>query len=633
MKVIYRTLRKLDFFGVPFSFRYNKKEKFTTPLGGFLIILFTIISLYLCFYNLMAFIDRDNFAIVYYTMNIPKTEGISLKSSNAALAFGYDCSSYGRFKADDVFDIEVRYIAYSKTLLGEYVKDKQLLSTHSCRHGDFYNLHNNQFDYLNLPKYRCLDDNTHIIQGIWNDQIFTYYEISVLAKNQTKENLDNIEEYLFENDCKFQFFYTDITIDLYNYKHPIDPYLNGFFIQLNPTLFIKRNIYFMNQYLSDDDYLFGIIKNFDNNVKRESLFSRYEEYFLYLGLNRSITNPPNLYNYAKVYVRADTKKTDIRRSYQKLMEFYANTTSLLIGIFRKLIIIFNFINEFYAENSIIKRIFFLKEIDDNTHFNIFKMNKKIKELESLTDLSSVTDSNFDSFETTLKDIFSIKKHELKTYDNKSQKHIRINNDYRTNTFYILGDKNDSEFRKIKSINSGNDINSSSRANGEERKDIPKNCILNLNKEKISKENIKVENIQKKNLTFTFNIFEIIISSFCKCCITKELTLKKNINNKATELLYNKLDIVTYIRNMILLDVINEILLGDDKKDIFNFISRPLLSIQKDEKYNNSQFYQHYNENDFNKFYNAISEIMQKSEKKEIEKNLIILVNKNLKEFL
>ena len=144
----------------------------------------------------------------------------------------------------------------------------------------------------------------------------------------------------------------------------------------------------MNQYLSDDDYLFGIIKNFDNNVKRESLFSRYEEYFLYLGLNRSITNPSNLYNYAKVYVRADTKKTDIRRSYQKLMEFYANTTSLLIGIFRVLIIIFNFINEFYAENSIIKRIFFLKEFDDNIHFNIFK-------IESLTDSSSINNSNLD----------------------------------------------------------------------------------------------------------------------------------------------------------------------------------------------------------------------------------------------
>ena len=54
-------------------------------------------------------------------MNIPKTEAISLKSSNAALAFGCDGTGYGRFKADDVFDLEVRYIAYSKTLQGEVI--------------------------------------------------------------------------------------------------------------------------------------------------------------------------------------------------------------------------------------------------------------------------------------------------------------------------------------------------------------------------------------------------------------------------------------------------------------------------------------------------------------------------------
>ena len=136
----------------------------------------------------------------------------------------------------------------------------------------------------------------------------------------------------------------------------------------------------------------------------------------------------------------------------------------------------------------------------------------------------------------------------------------------------------------------------------------------MKNDKKSNENINVKDIKKKNLTYTFNIFEIIISSFCKCCMTKELTLKKNINNKATELLYNKLDIVTYIRNMILLDVINQTLLGDDKKDIINFISRPLLSIFKGEKYNNSQFYQHYNENDFNKFYNDISELNLKKKK-------------------
>ena len=198
----------------------------------------------------------------------------------------------------------------------------------------------------------------------------------------------------------------------------------------------------------------------------------------------------------------------------------------------------------------------------------------------------------------------------------------------------MGDKTDTKLRILKSIESGKDKNSSSRLEREEKKDVSKNSLIkNLKNDKKSNENINVKDIPNKNLTFTFNIFEIIISSFCKCCMTKELTLKKNINNKATELLYNKLDIVTYIRNMILLDVINETLLGNDKKNIFNFISRPLLSIYKDEKCDLSQFYQHYNEDDFNKFYNDISDLIQKSEKKEIEKNLIFLVNKNLKEFL
>ena len=57
----------------------------------------------------------------------------------------------------------------------------------------FYSLYNRQFDYLSLPKYNCLDDNNQIIQGIWDDQVFTYYEISVTSKEKTEENLNNIE--------------------------------------------------------------------------------------------------------------------------------------------------------------------------------------------------------------------------------------------------------------------------------------------------------------------------------------------------------------------------------------------------------------------------------------------------------
>ena len=111
----------------------------------------------------------------------------------------------------------------------------------------------------------------------------------------------------------------------------------------------------------------------------ETLFSRYEEYSLYLGLESESTRPKNFINYAKLYVRADIKKTEIRRTYQKLTEFYADASSLLIGLYELLIVILSFVSNFNAEYSIIKKLFIFKGID-NKHFHLSQKSKQIKEL-------------------------------------------------------------------------------------------------------------------------------------------------------------------------------------------------------------------------------------------------------------
>ncbi|MBQ1832380.1 MAG: hypothetical protein II114_01230, partial [Treponema sp.] len=71
-------------------------------------------------------------------------------------------------------------------------------------------------------------------------------------------------------------------------------------------------------------------------------------------MNRYGSNLYDYQNYAMLYIRADTKRTEIKRKYQKLMEFYADASSMLIAIFGILAIIFGFINDFYAEHSIKK---------------------------------------------------------------------------------------------------------------------------------------------------------------------------------------------------------------------------------------------------------------------------------------
>ena len=159
---------------------------------------------------------------------------------------------------------------------GTYHKDPKSLETHLCTYTDFYNNFDQQFDYLNLAKHICVGNKDYSIQGIYADKVFSYFEISVVAKDKTELTTKDVEDFLSKNDCKVRFVYTDVIIDLDNYEEPYAQYLNEVFIQLDPTLFIKRNIYFMNQQYTNDDYLMFVFGD-DEKPEIKPLYSRYEE--------------------------------------------------------------------------------------------------------------------------------------------------------------------------------------------------------------------------------------------------------------------------------------------------------------------------------------------------------------------
>ena len=149
----------------------------------------------------------------------------------------------------------------------------------------------------------------------------------------------------------------------------------------------------MNQYFTNDDYL---IFNFgdDDEKEKKTLYSRYEEYALYMGFDRIIKKPYNYANFAKIYFRADLKRTIIQRKYQKLMEFYADASSLLIGIYEILCIVFNYIDYFYAYHSLAKHLFFFKELEPSTSFNIYKREIKLKKLYLLLNIMKKLSMNY-----------------------------------------------------------------------------------------------------------------------------------------------------------------------------------------------------------------------------------------------
>ena len=434
MKGIKKFLRSIDLFGITFSFRYKNKEKYQTSLGGLFIILFIILIITLGIYYFIHFITRKNYSVVYYTMNLSATKIINFKESKSNFAIGLTCEGNPKEKIPftDLLHLEARYSKYIKSSNGSFVREREILKTHSCTYADFYNKYDKQVDYLGLQRYQWIDDNDYSIEGVYAVQIFSYFDFSVTAVNNSTKILNELDRFLFENDCKFNLVYTDIIIDLDNYKEPITQFLSNIFIQLNPTLLVKRNMYFMNQYFSDDDYFIWVFNENDES-KVLALYSRYEEYYLYKGFNRAQTLVDDYLAYARMYMRSDLRKTEIKRKYQKLMEFYADVSSFLIAIYEILYIIFGFINNFYAHHSLSKRLFFFKELEDY-NFHVFEKVKKIKELISKiseqneeNELFKVSEVN--NINENILDIDKNKNNEIIIYNKRNTviKNIRVNN--------------------------------------------------------------------------------------------------------------------------------------------------------------------------------------------------------------
>ena len=646
MKDIKKFLKKLDLFGVNLNFKYQANDTYTTSLGGLFILLFGGVALGFGVYYFIPFIKRKNLNIIYYTMNIPSTEQIRFKESKAAFTIGFQCDEKNGINAEDLFNLESRFVIYTKDIHGKSNKKKETLTWHYCKYEDFYNNHNDSIDYLNLNTYQCLDDYDRTVEGIFSDQIFSYYEFAVTNKYKNEENHHKITDYLSENDCKLNIYYTDITIDLTNYKEPIKPFLDSIFIQLNPTLDIKRNVFFMNQYLFDDDFMFAVFSGDEKPKQIETLFSRYEEYALYMGLGY---NPNNL-EYAKVFIRADTKKTTIKRTYQKLTEFYADASSLLIALYEVLIIIFTYLNNFYAEQSVTKKLFFFKEIGLKP-FSTTKNYSKLLEINSLIgtdDMKNLETINIDfnidkkiktATHSKIKNRIFFQRSKSITSSSNKELDEKINaekfiNDNVRNKIKLLTIDNFDNFNKYDVINKRSQcLNSASKLESYQIKSRRKLSLIESDSDNTKTQTLK---INQPPIQYSFNVFETFLITFCSKCVKGKLKLKNELNNKANDYLYSKLDIHVYLRNMYLFDIINQTIINGNKKNIINLLSRPLISINKKEKKEKKEeeiFYKEYEENNCDKFYEGIKELAKKQNKQKKEEKLLKLANKYIKDFL
>ena len=603
----------IDLFYVPISFRYKKEDSYSTCIGGIFSFILIILITAFGIYYFIPFVNRENYSLYYYTINLNQTEEIDLRKSKAALAFGFECSNkanaelYKEISIEDLLELKAKYVFYKNK-----GKDKKNLAIniHNCNISDFYDDENliKSISKNRMNELKCLDNLDQIIKNRYQDKHdnFTYYQIDVNAKNDVPKL--QIRNFLLDNDCKIELYYIDAKIEVEDYSEPIKPFLNEIFLQLDPDLDLRMNNYFMNEYFESDNELFFPGKS---SQKINNLFSRMEQYFLH----KTDTEENS---YAKIYIRADTKRMEVRRKYQTLMEFFADTFSFWGNLFFICEIIFNAYNRvslnFFIENELL----YFKE-KENMHFNISENSRRIHELLKLTKIDNLKN---------------------KVYKKEDEE---IGTDIFNQYVPITQKKQNTTENEIKNYNpidnNRNDNNTQENHNSTEDRNINNNDNGNSNKNNNKKDNPSINNNNDDNKKVLKYIFKEIVFAFmnlisifkCKCCHCKKSN-KEIMSEKGEDIINSKLNIINYVKNMLFLDVINN-MLNEDKKEIYKFLSMPIISSNENEEdkiYQQREKELHYSDEDFLNFYLQIKRITDNTTIESDDMKLLKLSYKQLK---
>ena len=164
------------------------------------------------------------------------------------------------------------------------------------------------------------------------------------------------------------------------------------------------------------------------------------------------------------------------------------------------------------------------------------------------------------------------------------------------------------------------------------KEIFSNNMSSERNSEIKKDEYNIS-LNKNKINYEYNFFDMINITLCKCCISNNLKIKSELNVKANQILFNKMDIIVFIRNMFLLDIIMQIIFDVDKKYIANFVSRPIISSKEINESEFIEFYKKYEETEFIKSTLGIYKLLKIERKKNSEQKLIALCNKQLKDML
>ena len=597
-KTIKNLIKKIDFFGVNFNFHYKTKEKYTSFSGGIVFLIYLMISIFFVLINLTSLLKRENVSIIAYKLYQPSTETINFKNYSLTHAFGIKCSKLDIGKEYEYFKLNVNQVILTQNN-GIVKYDKTPINYSYCTKKHFFNKFNESIDEYGLNQRFCFDDDNITIRGLYTDEIYQYIELTVSMTKTNKEDYETYYNLLTTDDCTFQLYHIDYGIDINNFNNPVTPYLRQEFLKLSPIDLNKMEIYYLTQrFMTDKNYFF-------NNYKIQYFagYSMFTSFSLFKGNDRFEKKPDAYDQLAKFFLRADTGINVISRKYMKFTEFLANVSSLISGIYLFLFLFMGKINKFYAKERLMTNNFQFKDDKNDLFIKKLKQNLTNNENNEIINIKKARSNNISHFVQKIQikgKISNLKKKSLSRNHNLTHKE--------STTEEII-------------INSNNNLK-----NYLSNWEIGNNNVNN----KIKRDNSYLNH----KIHFKYNFCELLILVFCECFSWRKLKLKNILFKKGEKLLYLSSDILSYLKNMQILDILTYIILEPNQIKMLKFISKPVISFTEKKNSTNSINWKLEDDNEgkekyVNDFYKGYKELQTTIKKTKMDKKFITILNEEL----
>lgn len=566
METMKQLIKKFDYFGIEIHFLYQSQNKYYSTTGGLIFILFLVIALIYIGCNIPPLLFRSNMTVIFYDSKIDQTDQINFQNLTSQFSYGFICDGYkNKTYLDAIFRVEMKHISM-KSDNGNRNKTTTLLNNTKCTKKHFFNEFNESFNNNNLDEYYCFEDNILPIGGTYADPLFTYYEVALSVIDESK--LDEISYILQNYECKLETYNIDTAINVYDYQYPIKRYISSLFITIKSNMLTKMNIYFKFQsFQSYENYFFD-----KSSTQYHIGLSSTEVYEDDKGYDRFEKKPDNYKVFAKMYLRAALERTIIQRKYMKITEFAANMSSILSAILLVFYIFVRSFNIFFAEQSIIKRIFQFKDFYKNSKKEIVLNKMKDKFLIPLE--KSTTEQNDQS----------------KIDDISSEKNMKENKAISSNILV----RKDSIFK------------------------IKKKTILQV------KDSKSLQLLAKNSAHVKINLFEYIVIMAFPFCKWNNLKFKHKLFEKGFQKLCYQLDVITYLKKMQQIELMNYVVLNPNQNTMINFLAKPSISYSNEKDaydYLQLKYNVDISDEEINEFFNYIKYLHEKKKKTKIEQRL------------